>query len=178
MSNSLRSKQLYLMTGMLASMLAGCSTGKESFSSEPGPGFGWRSMSENHQRIAAMTENPNIEIKPPVIAAWSDLSLDPSGQDLLAQDPSGQGPAPRVLARPWLDSDVQRTAPQYLRIWIPPFQDPQGNLHEEQAIHTVVQEGQWLIPTRGDLTRENPTSGITTSEILTSELPQDQEEHS
>lgn len=120
------SKQLL---GLLLLSLSGCSTGQESFSSEPGPGFGWRSMSENHQRIAAMSDATPVDVKPPVIA-----------------EPA-LGVETRVAASPWID--VARTPPQYLRIWIPPYQDAQGNLHEEQAIHTIIHQGQWLLPAGG-----------------------------
>ena len=129
--------QMYLGISLLVIALSGCSTGKESFSSEPGKGFGWRSMSENHQRIADMYAPVSLDVKPPVIA-------DSSGTSAPGTDESG---APyRVAASPWIDTDVARTPEQYLRIWIPPFQDEQGNLHEEQAVHTIIQQGQWLIP--------------------------------
>ena len=110
-------------------LLAGCSTSHEDFSSEPGEGFGWKSMSENHQRIQAMLMSSPLEVKPPVIIGHSSPYT--------------------IASAPWTETsgaEVKRIPEQYLRIWVPPYQDAQGNLHEEQAIHTIVQQGQWVLP--------------------------------
>jgi len=110
-------------------LFAGCSAGHENFSSEPGEGFGWKSMSENHQRIQAMLMTSPLEVKAPVIEGASSPYY--------------------VASAPWTEAsnaEVKRIPEQYLRIWVPPYQDAQGNLHEEQAIHTVVQQGQWVLP--------------------------------
>jgi len=99
--------------------------GRESFSAEPGTGFGWRSMQENHQIIQQMGDHLAGQ-KPKI------LSLTMTPQPYLLQ----AGPL----------TQVQRAPEQVVRVWFAPYQDGAGNLHEEAALHTVVQAGQWLVP--------------------------------
>ncbi len=43
------------------------------------------------------------------------------------------------------DFKVQRVREAHLRIWFAPFQDPQGNFHEDSIVHTVLQPGSWQV---------------------------------
>jgi conjugal transfer pilus assembly protein TraV len=38
-----------------------------------------------------------------------------------------------------------RSAPRVLRVWIAPWEDSDGDLHEEGIVHVVVDTGRWLI---------------------------------
>ena len=38
-----------------------------------------------------------------------------------------------------------RSSPRLLRVWIAPWEDSDGDLHEEAYIHMVVDTGRWLI---------------------------------
>lgn len=105
-------------------LMSACTSGSESFSSEPGRGFGWKSLKENHQQIQSMTSEQTV-VSPPVISSEKY----------------------HIQSGPW--TDVERRPERYLRIWFPPHQDGHGNLHEEHAIHTVIQPGQWIIPGHG-----------------------------
>lgn len=98
--------------------LSACTSGKDHFSTEPGKGFGWKSMTETHRM---MEEEGGISL------------------------PTTK-PQPYMVAPGIIDA-VERIPEQYLKIWIPPYQDEQGNLHDESSIHTVIQEGQWKLPT-------------------------------
>ena len=42
---------------------------------------------------------------------------------------------------------VHRAQEEHLRVWIAPFQDEQGNLHEGSVIHTVLKPGYWQLKT-------------------------------
>jgi hypothetical protein len=106
-------------------LLAGCSTGQENFSTEPGAGFGWKSMQENHRRIHSELEDATHN-------KGKVLSLTTTPQPYLGQTGSCEG--------------VERVPEQYVRVWFAPFQDVFGNLHEEGAIHTVIQGGHWHVP--------------------------------
>ncbi len=46
-----------------------------------------------------------------------------------------------------------RSAPRVLRVWIAPWEDSDGDLHEEAIVHVVVDAGRWLIE------HVRPTSG-------------------
>ncbi len=105
------------MLFLLSVVLNACAPlGQESFSSEPGKGFGWKSMQENHQLIHQRGILP--------------LAVTP--QPYLVQS----GPL----------TTVQRAPEQAIRVWFAPYQDEVGNLHEESALHTVIQTGQWQVP--------------------------------
>lgn len=38
-----------------------------------------------------------------------------------------------------------RTSPRVLRLWIAPWEDADGDLHEESLVHVLVDSGRWLI---------------------------------
>jgi len=48
------------------------------------------------------------------------------------------GPAPA-------SSTSVRSSPRVLRLWIAPWEDADGDLHEEALVHVVVDTGRWLI---------------------------------
>jgi len=42
-------------------------------------------------------------------------------------------------------SNVVRASPRVLRLWIAPWEDGDGDLHEESTVHVLVDNGRWLI---------------------------------
>jgi hypothetical protein len=40
---------------------------------------------------------------------------------------------------------VHRIQEEHLRVWIAPYQDTQGNLHEGSIVHTVLKPGSWQV---------------------------------
>jgi conjugal transfer pilus assembly protein TraV len=38
-----------------------------------------------------------------------------------------------------------RSNPRVLRLWIAPWEDADGDLHEEALVHVVVDPGRWLV---------------------------------
>ena len=105
-----------LMETGIGLLLAGCTTGgQDHFSTQPGKGSGWKSMSETHQLIAADSVKPLLPAQPYQVNTQSF-------------------------------EGIERVPEQYLRIWLPPYQDVYGNLHEESAIQTVIRPGMWRLP--------------------------------
>ena len=51
--------------------------------------------------------------------------------------PPGAVPAPSTAAL--------RTAPRVLRLWIAPWEDSDGDLHEASTVHVLIDHGRWLI---------------------------------
>lgn len=100
----------------LSPILVACSTGQENFSTEPGQGFGWKSMQENHKRIQAELEASQDSV------FFQQVPVRVSGNNR---------------------GDVKRSPERTIRIWKAPYQDADGNFHEEGVVHTVVQRGQW-----------------------------------
>ena len=112
-------KHLLITLAALPLFLVGCTQGQESFSTEPGKGFGWKHMSDTHEAIH---------------------------RDM-ATRPSSIGTVRPVAVNPNLQGSVARIPEQYMKVWFAPYQDQAGNLHEESIVHTVMQTGQWMVPT-------------------------------
>lgn len=53
-------------------------------------------------------------------------------------------------------STVARSSPRVLRLWIAPWEDGDGDLHEESTVHVLVDNGRWLI----DHVRATPRSRL------------------
>jgi len=66
------------------------------------------------------------------------------------QNPPGSTPAlygatPLAPGRPAAASSSLRSNPRVLRLWIAPWEDADGDLHEQALVHVVVDSGRWLI---------------------------------
>lgn len=57
--------------------------------------------------------------------------------------------SPADMATP-TSGDPVRVAPRVLRVWIAPWEDSDGDLHDQHYIYTVVQKGKWAIETTQD----------------------------
>jgi conjugal transfer pilus assembly protein TraV len=61
--------------------------------------------------------------------------------------------SPRDLATP-NSGDPIRMAPLVLRVWIAPWEDTDGDLHDQHYLYTVVHQGKWLIETNQQQIRD------------------------
>ena len=117
-------------------LLSGCSTTSEVFECEAGKGIGCKSVSEVNKMVdngkLANNEEPDfLKTVAPVFAQNNVNSV-----------------AKPVDAHEIVRSDqtmVSRVQEAPLRVWIAPFQDEHGNLHEGSVIHTVVRPGYWQL---------------------------------
>ena len=66
--------------------------------------------------------------------------------------PSGAVPAPSTAAL--------RTAPRVLRLWIAPWEDSDGDLHEASTVNVLIDHGRWLIERVRPAAR-GPRMGVT-----------------
>lgn len=57
-------------------------------------------------------------------------------------DPS---PATAVLTRPIHSGTPIRSAPRLLRVWFSPWEDSDGDLHDQSYVYLPVDSGRWLI---------------------------------
>lgn len=112
----------------LAFCVMGCTQGQESFSTEPGKGYGWKDMTETRQEIHKSMGLDGNALPIPALPV-SQHTLDASQQN----------------GNPL--SEVTRMPEHYMKVWFAPYQDNLGNLHEECSIHTVMKTGQWVVPT-------------------------------
>lgn len=111
--------------------LVACTQGQESFSTEPGKGYGWKNMTETQKEVHKEINLERIDslVKSPIPVTAVTYPISSPNASL---------------------SSVTRIPEHYIKIWFAPYQDPVGNLHEECAVHTVLQAGQWVVPKVGD----------------------------
>jgi conjugal transfer pilus assembly protein TraV len=61
----------------------------------------------------------------------------------------GAAPTPSAITVPAPSSAVApaalRTAPRILRLWIAPWEDSDGDLHEASTVHVLIDHGRWLM---------------------------------
>lgn len=126
-----------LFTLAIGFLLPGCSTTSETFDCKARKGVGCQSISQVNKMVdegSLSLENEGSAYAPistPVITTTSLLpdSTSSLGQDIALSD----------------DMVIHRIREEHLRVWIAPFQDQQGNLHEGTMVHTVLKPGFWQI---------------------------------
>ena len=69
----------------------------------------------------------------------------PAEQKLPSGEPVAYGAKPLASGRPAAASSSLRSNPRILRLWIAPWEDADGDLHEQALVHVVVDTGRWLI---------------------------------
>lgn len=117
----------------LAVLLVGCSSSSETFECEPGKGVGCRSIST----VNKMIDQGHFASSPLLAATLPEPDLTRMTQ---AQ--------PLTFLEEIVLSDqslVQRSPEQHIRVWVAPYQDEAGNLHEASFIHSVIQSGFWHV---------------------------------
>jgi conjugal transfer pilus assembly protein TraV len=61
----------------------------------------------------------------------------------------GAAPTPSAITAPTPSPAVAppplRTAPRILRLWIAPWEDSDGDLHEASTVHVLIDNGRWLM---------------------------------
>lgn len=62
-----------------------------------------------------------------------------------ASDATTVAPTAPPGAVPAQSSAALRTAPRVLRLWIAPWEDSDGDLHEASTVHVLIDHGRWLI---------------------------------
>ena len=124
----------------LALMLSACSTSSEVFDCPAGKGVGCKSISTVNKmveqgKLSHNDEPDSVPAVAPVFAANGQFSTIMASetpadrQDLVLSD----------------QTTVNRVREEHLRVWVAPFQDDQGNLHEGSVIHTVIRAGYWQL---------------------------------
>lgn len=93
---------------------------------------------------------------------WSILPAEASkpGADKTAESPSPSNEVAPSQSAP----EALRTAPRVLRLWIAPWEDSDGDLHEASFVHVLVNTGQWRMArvrpaqdVKPEVTRPAPT---------------------
>jgi len=130
------------LTATLCLNLCACSTTSETFDCKAGKGVGCKSISEvNHIVNQGGFGESEVEKKqaiPEIRDQGSGISI--SSQEAKIIPEKIEIPLSKSLA-------VHRVQEEHVRVWIAPFQDEQGNLHEGSVIYTVLKPGYWRLRT-------------------------------
>jgi conjugal transfer pilus assembly protein TraV len=101
----------------------------------------------------------------------------PSEQKPLPGEPVAYGATPMAPGRPAAASNSLRSNPRVLRLWIAPWEDADGDLHEQALVHVVVDTGRWLIehvrPAAGSRVDGVAPPASTTQEASPAKSPSD-----
>ena len=149
----LRLMSVSTLNASLCLNLCACSTTSETFDCKAGKGVGCKSISEVNRMVDSDTrvqggleENEVKKDKQsmllPLETASPSSSIMPTGSLAVERE--------KILSQhseiPLSDTiTVHRVQEEHLRVWIAPFQDEQGNLHEGSVVHTVFKPGYWQL---------------------------------
>lgn len=122
-------------------LLSGCSTSSEVFECEAGKGIGCKSISDVNKMVdngkLANNEEPDfLKVSTPIFEKNAPIV---GTREVVLNE--------TVLSDQTL---INRVGEESLRVWIAPFQDEQGNLHEGSVIHTVIRPGYWQLTSNGE----------------------------
>ena len=126
----------------LSALLAGCTAGMSGlggqarYGCEAPAGTACASVSAVHAASLRRADvpgsiAPTVQPALPAPVAAAAAALAPA---LPGTEPAG---AP--------ESQSLRSAPRVLRLWVAPWEDADGDLHEASTVHVVVDHGRWLI---------------------------------
>lgn len=133
-----------------ACLLAGCGSmsgldASSSFSCKAAPGVTCQSISGVHQNASAgnlpFQRNGEVNGK----ATESDVRSDekPLAYGAIKTDPNTKV-SPRDMNAASSGMPV-RQPPLVLRVWMAPFEDEAGDLHDQSYFYTMVHSGRWMI---------------------------------
>lgn len=142
---SLKSAFLSLASLSFCFHLCGCSTTSETFDCPTGKGVGCKSISQVNSMVdRGVLEGDAEKGKPSILLPFSPplMATDPSGagRGKASGDKSLSHPAGNPLSD---DLSVHRIQEELLRVWVSPYQDAHGNLHEGSLIHIILKPGYW-----------------------------------
>ena len=127
-----------LLVGATATLLGGCAStmsglgGEGSYACKAPVGSQCTSVSGVYAN--------SIHGQPPA-SALPKPAKEPTSTAVAATVASASTAAPGLGAPP----SALRSQPRVLRLWIAPWEDADGDLHEEALVHMVVDPGRWLI---------------------------------
>jgi conjugal transfer pilus assembly protein TraV len=99
------------------------------------PGVVCKPMSEVYR-----SRTPSLSEQPAALAAKAEVKAKETSEDIQILNST-------LPAAPFVIGDYRplRSQPKILRIWVGPFQDSDGDLHEEHRMYLQVDSGHWMI---------------------------------
>ena len=137
-----RRRSFALVFGAAAALLSGCAStmsglgGEGSYACKAPVGSQCTSVSGVYAN--------SIHGQPPASAL--PKPADPPAKTSASTPPLASGASPNTTARAADKSPTSlRSQPRVLRLWIAPWEDADGDLHEASVVHVLVDTGRWLI---------------------------------
>lgn len=111
-------------------LLTGCSTTSETFDTGAVEGLGAKSITEvnamvNQGEVGGPKNPSSLKSSPPIFSTFDVNSVDVEAIELSNK------------------TITYRQPEKHRRVWIAPFQDARGNLHEGSIVHTLIRSGYW-----------------------------------
>ena len=121
---------------LLMLSLVGCTGAKETFDCAPGHGVGCKSISQ----VNELENAQEAPIVPALNHETTNLAIQPVFKPY--QRPVNLSlPFPK---KPFGGAHSAARAPEkLLKVWIAPFEDEDGHLHEASYINALIQESHW-----------------------------------
>ena len=140
------SKLLKIISLSMVLMLSACSTSSEVFECEAGKGVGCKSISTVNKMVEqgklSNNDEPDSSKAVAPVFAPNGLTHDALTAETMTAPTKTADNEEIVLSD---QTTVNRVREEHLRVWVAPFQDDQGNLHEGSVIHTVIRSGYWQL---------------------------------
>lgn len=137
-----RRRSFALVVGAAAALSGGCAStmsglgGEGSYACKAPVGSQCTSVSGVYAN--------SIHGQPP--ASVLPKPADPPAKTSIGAPPLAAGASPNTTARAANKSPTSlRSQPRVLRLWIAPWEDADGDLHEASVVHVLVDTGRWLI---------------------------------
>lgn len=142
-TQNLKTASISLLGLTFCISLCACSTTSETFDCPAGKGVGCKSISavnhmvnqgeQPHAPLGSLEER-GVQFITPLSAPV--ISIDSPRVEAVSEQT--EIPLSNAIA-------VHRIQEEHLRVWIAPYQDAQGNLHEGSIVHTVLKPGSWQV---------------------------------
>ena len=134
--------RILLTTALIAIALCGCAGGFSGLGASSQYGCQAPKGSACTSISGVYANGPQGQ-RAPVNSGTNRIAITPyTASALSASSPATSTNTSPETAR----SESLRTTPRVLRLWIAPWEDSDGDLHDESTLHVLVNTGRWRVP--------------------------------
>lgn len=133
----------HILTMVFATMTVGCSSlsgldASDSFVCPKQGGVLCENMTSIYERSKAGTLPAQVQNDP-------KSATKPASTNTPSKTPDAPNGTTAVLSKPLFSGTPIRSAPKVLRVWIAPWEDTDGDLHDQSYVYLTIDQGRWLI---------------------------------
>jgi len=138
-----KNRLFLIATVVSCAFLSSCTSYEESFSTEPGTGSGWKSMSDTYTL-------GNAKDKQTVDQEQTPKSTQPLAVSYMRDTDAAQRDTLYCAGK---SESIERRPEEYLRVWVAPYQDTAGNMVEGYYVRSLMKQGQWVVTSTADASK-------------------------